>query len=162
MRNEIDIVGKVHFDPNDVSKKHERQSSWKSVATVLFPGDDHLFYAWLIKRRYGLALNKPLRGFHLTFVNDKTSLIWADQWEQMKSDWEWSKVEVTASIDVRTNGSHWWLKVTDPGVLRTLRERLGLSPDPYWNWHITIGHPNERNIEHSMHLHGMLSNGLTW
>jgi hypothetical protein len=160
MMTEIDLVGKVHFDPADVSKKHERQSSWKSVATVIFPGDDHLFYSWLIKRRYGLALNKPLRGFHLTFVNDKTSMIRG--WDDMRAKWEGTEVEVSASIDVRTNGSHWWLKVTDPGVLRTLREEMGLSPDPYWNWHITIGHPNERNIEHSMYLHRILSSGLSW
>ena len=35
---------------------------------------------------------------------------------------------------------------------RNIRSAMGLTPDPYFGLHLTIGHANERNIEHSEYI----------
>jgi len=160
MTNEICVVGKVHFDPADVSKKHERQSEWKRVAIVQFDGEDHLYYAWFIRRRYGLSLNRPLRGFHVTFVNDRSADMAVGAWDRVKSAWSGSKIEIRMSTDMRTNGEHWWLKITDPGKMSSIRAQLGLDPVPYFSYHATVGYANERNIVDSERIHRLILKGL--
>ena len=66
------IKGILEFDPINVTKKHDNQSSWKKVAIVRFENDDDTwsYYAWFLKKRFNLNLNKPLRGTHLTIIND--------------------------------------------------------------------------------------------
>ena len=37
---------------------------------VFIDGDVSEYYAWFVKKRYNLTLNKPLRGAHVSFIND--------------------------------------------------------------------------------------------
>ena len=60
--NKIRLTGKIGFDPQDYTKKHQSQASWKKIAMVFFDGDIPEYYGWFIERRYNLVLNKPLRG----------------------------------------------------------------------------------------------------
>ena len=64
------LTGRIEFEPENVTKKQNLQASWKHVAMVLFDGDITDYYAWFIKKRYNLILNKPLRGGHVSFIND--------------------------------------------------------------------------------------------
>ncbi len=66
----FEIKGKIVFDPINVTKKHNAQSAWKKVAIVKFDCDLYEYYSWFLKKRFNLFLNKPLRGTHLTFIND--------------------------------------------------------------------------------------------
>ena len=70
MTRNLVIKGKIIFDPDNVTRKHNRQVDWKRVAMVKFDGEMAEYYAWFIERRYNLTLNRPLRGAHVTFVND--------------------------------------------------------------------------------------------
>ena len=65
----VTMTGTIKFDPKDKTKKHAKQASWKKLAMVIFDGDVTEYYGWLIKRRYNLQLNKPLRGGHITFIS---------------------------------------------------------------------------------------------
>ncbi len=158
----VRVTGRMVFDPRHVSRKHEKQASWKATAVLQLPGEDHLFYSWLVRRRYGLELNRPARGSHVTFVNDRSSSMRLGAWDWARNDLNGTEASVTLSTDLRTNGKHWWLPVIESTELSAVRRWLGLAPVPFWPMHMTVGHANERNIEHSEHLHGMLRKGLTW
>ena len=51
----------------------------------------------------------------------------------------------------RSNGSHWWLRVHCPEA-ESIRELMGLSRDPYFGLHLTVGHANEKYIAHSEYI----------
>ena len=70
MKNEITYRGTIIFDPKDRTAKHKAQASWKKIAMIEFGGDMCDYYAWFIKKRYGVTLNSPLRGPHISFIND--------------------------------------------------------------------------------------------
>ena len=67
----FELIGKIEFDPVNVTKKHNKQASWKKTAMVKFDCDIWEYYSWFLKKRFNLYLNKPLRGTHLTIINDK-------------------------------------------------------------------------------------------
>ena len=67
----FELKGKIEFDPINVTKKHNNQSSWKKTAMVKFDDDTFAYYSWFLQKRFNLFLNKPLRGTHVTIINDK-------------------------------------------------------------------------------------------
>ena len=36
----------------------------------MLDGDVAEYYSWFVSKRYNLILNKPLRGAHVSFIND--------------------------------------------------------------------------------------------
>jgi hypothetical protein len=67
----FELKGKIQFDPVNVTRKHSRQSSWKKTAMIKIDDDTWSYYAWFIEKRFNLKLNKPLRGTHITIINDE-------------------------------------------------------------------------------------------
>jgi hypothetical protein len=151
----IKITGKILFDPKDRTKKHKFQSEWKKMVLVEFSGDLCDYYSWFIKKRYNLELNRPLRGAHISFINDsvRDMGVNADKWEDIKKKYNGTEVTLTLDPDVRGDGKHWWLVVEHESrkPLLEIREKLGLGK-PYWGMHLTVGYANERNIEHSRYI----------
>lgn len=166
MLKTIKMVGTIKFDPKDKTKKHVNQASWKKIAMVIFEGDITEYYGWFIKKRFNLTLNKPLRGAHITFINDKESDVTGD-WEAIKKKWHNKKIEITLDLNPKTDSNnkgstlHWWLKVPedDRKALHDIRTELGL-PRPYWGLHMSVGHANEKNAEHSKYLHRLVQGGF--
>lgn len=152
MRNLV-IIGKILFDPDNVTRKHNRQADWKRIAMVKFDGEITEYYAWFVERRYGLTLNRPLRGAHVTFVNDSIKEIRGGdkKWKEVKKKWNKKEIEVILNPDVRTNGEHWWIRIDQTPELWQIREELGLDK-PFWSFHMTIGYANERNIDQSEYI----------
>ena len=156
------LKGKIEFDPVDRTKKHKDQASWKKVAMVVFEGDICEYYAWFIKKRYSLSLNKPLRGAHITFINDSLRDMGQniEKWDEVKAKYSGKEIEVVISIDPRTDSDepnstgHWWLNIPEEcrHELQSIREELGLGR-PYYGLHLSIGHANERNKDHSAYIH---------
>ena len=151
----IQVTGKIWFDPKNVTKKHNSQAEWKRMAMVTFEGDMTEYYSWFIKRRYNLELNRPLRGAHVSFINDsvRDMGVNADKWEQIKEKYNGTEVTLTLDLDVRGDGKHWWLVVEHESrkPLLDIRSELGLGK-PFWGMHLTVGYANERNIEHSRYI----------
>lgn len=149
----FELKGKIEFDPIDVSKKHKNQSSWKKIAMVRFDCDMFLYYSWFIERRFGLKLNQPLRGTHITIVSD---IVDDDIYREARD--MFNEKEITFLLDptiVRSNEKgHWWLKVQSDDA-RNIRSTMGLTPDPYFGLHLTIGLANERNIDFSRYITGV-------
>jgi hypothetical protein len=155
MSNIIKLTGKILFDPEDVTNKQANQSSWKKVAMVLFDGDVCEYYAWFIKKRFNLTLHKPVRGAHVTFVNDsmrdlsKNGLLddsrVLENWQMVKKKWNGKKIEVYLNLIPDTDSldnedCHWWLIVPHDKRqgLQEIREELGLGR-PFFGLHMTIG-----------------------
>jgi len=141
MKDWIELEGKLVFDVQDKTKKHQSQSTWKKSAIVLFVDDLCEYYSWLIKKRYNLALNKPIRGSHYTVVNDKFSEL--INWDETKAKYDGIKIKVYYNPNFRSNSEHWWFKAFSIEGNK-IRKELGLGW-PYFNPHITVGLVNNRN-----------------
>lgn len=165
-------TGVILFDPVNRTKKQKNQADWKRVAMIMFDGEVAEFYAWLLEKRYGLKLNKPLRGAHISFINDslrdiKTGLgveteEEADEaWEKLREKWDGQKIDVVLDVDIKTNGQHYWLIVphSQREEIQSIRAEIGLGK-PYFGLHMSIGYANERNIEQSMYVSKILNNIL--
>lgn len=172
MNNRIKIVGEIEFDISDKTKKHKGQSSWKKIAMVLISGDICDYYAWFIKKRYNLILNKPLRNGHISFINDsmrdltlngerteeETEIIW----ESVKTKWDGKEIEIILDVDPRMDGVNIWLNIPheERYVLQEIREELGLG-NPYWGLHMTIGRARTGIMEeHCKYIHDLIIKGF--
>lgn len=167
-KNYLTYKGVIHFDPENVTRKHLNQSDWKRMAMILIDGEMTELYAWFIEKRYNLKLNKPLRNAHISFINDsindiKKGLNCTDQeaelvWRQVKEKWDGKEVEITLNVDARSNAEHWWLVVPEEErtLLHSIRAELGLGR-PFFGLHMSIGYVNEKNIEHSKYILGLIN-----
>lgn len=165
------IRGTIEFEPTDYTKKHKQQASWKRIAMVMLGGDVCQYYAWYIAKRYNLALNKPLRNAHVTFINDsyrdlshngqKTQQQVDELWTQVKNTYNNQQVDVTLSLEPRTNGNIWWFNIPEDSrvELQSIRNELGLGR-PFFGMHMTIGLTNERTVSHSAYIHECIKSGL--
>lgn len=146
----FEIRGKIEFDPVNVTKKHVKQSSWKKTAMVKFHCDTWAYYAWFLQKRFNLKLNKPLRGTHITIIND---MVDSEIYTQARKIFHGQ--ELTFKYDptnIRANDKgHWWLKVYCDDV-RNIRNAMGLTSDPYFGLHMTIGLATHLQLEHSNYI----------
>lgn len=138
---------------------------------IFISGDVSEYYAWYIKKRYNLVLNKPLRGAHISFINDSLSdmtlkgtrtLEEVDAlWEQVKQKWDGKEIPVCLDLAPRTDDRTWWLNVTQEHreTIHGIRAELGLGK-PYFGLHMSLGYANEKNIEHSKYIHRLVKKGF--
>lgn len=146
------VKGKIVFDPADMTKKHAKQSSWKKSAIVILECETHLYYAWLLKRRFGLQLNRPLRGTHFTVINDKiTSREDLLKYEQAKKKWDGKLVSFTYKPDYRTDNNHFWFRVHSDEAIK-IRNDAGLGK-PFFGFHLTIGLVKEKDRSDCEYIH---------
>lgn len=145
------IKGILEFDPINVTKKHGNQSSWKKVAMVRFENDDTWdYYSWFLKKRFNLNLNKPLRGTHLTIIND---IVDDNLYEIGRQLFHGKEITIQYNpLDIRSNKKgHWWLKAYSDDA-HNIRTVVGLDPSPYFGLHITIGLATHLQLEHSRYI----------
>lgn len=145
--------GRLIFDPDHKTNKHERQGSWKKTAMIFINDDLSYYYSWFIKKRFNLDLSTPLRGSHLTIINDK--ILFEDKYLAAKQKYDDTIVELEYFVDVRTDGSHWWL-IAKCETAKEIRIATGLNSDPYYSFHITIGRPYDRQLYHSNYIHSLV------
>ncbi len=167
----ISVTGRIVFEPDNFTKKHNLQASWKHIGMVLFDGDITEYYAWFIKKRYNLILNKPLRGGHVSFINDSFNDMSLNGvrsmeevktlWGQVKKKWDGREIEIVLDVEPRTDDLHWWLPVSHEhrDELYGVRTELGLGK-PFWGLHMTIGYANEKWLPHSKYIHRLIKNKL--
>jgi len=167
----ITIYGKIGFEPENRTNKHRAQASWKKVAMVFIDGDICEYYAWFLQKRYNIVLNKPLRGGHISFINDSMrdfrqngTVSDADielKWEATKKKWNGQIIPIVLDVSPKTDDRSWWLNVPNDErvLLHDIRAELGLGR-PYFGIHMSIGYANERNIEHSTYIHDIIKKGF--
>lgn len=171
MSDRLTLTGKISFKVENKTKKHNTQASWKKMAMVFMDGDITDYYAWFINKRYNLVLNKPLRGAHISFINDSVKDMSLDGkrtpeevdilWEEVKARWDGKIIPITIDLNPKTDDRIWWFNIphNERGLLQGIREELGLGR-PYWGMHMSIGYANERNIEHSIYIHDLIKKGF--
>ena len=157
----FEIKGIMEFDPVDVSKKHAVQSSWKKVAMVRFHEDETFrYYKWLLEQRLGLRipgknafewkgrLNEPLRGTHVTAIND---IIDDEVYLQAKEIFHGKEASITYDptlIRCSQKGERmWWYMDVYSEDIANMRAAMDLG-DPFHNLHMTIGLVNPMFIKH--------------
>lgn len=155
MKNIFKISGRLLFDPKGFTSKQVRQGEWKKVAMVMLEEELELgekgmteYYAWFIKKRFNLPLQKPLRGAHVTIVNDRASDIKNNNWEEVKKKWNGKKIDIYLHVDPflgvknrKGNYCDWWLVVPYEyrDEIHSIRKELGLRGRSYFGLHMTIG-----------------------
>lgn len=147
------LSGHLIFDPLEVTKKHENQSSWKKVALIQFDDEYDAVWRWYLKKRFNLKLNKPLRGSHVTVVNDRFTDL--TLWNSLKNEINNKPVKLEITNDLGTNGEHWWLEIGDTSILDEIRSKLKLDK-PFYPYHYTLGLVND--LEHSNYIKRILCN----
>ncbi len=149
----LELIGKIEFDPINVTKKHNKQASWKKTAMVKFDCDIWEYYSWFLKKRFNLYLNKPLRGTHLTIINDKfdpeTEYLY-DQGRQLFHGKE-IRIQYDPTLIRANDKGHWWINA-DSDDAKNIRSVMGLTPDPYFGFHITIGLATHLQLDHSKYI----------
>jgi len=146
----IKTTGIIEFEPENKTKKHNQQASWKRVAMIKTNDDLHLYYSWFLRKRFNLELNRPLRGSHITFINDRNDEI--PHFDEGRKIFNGKEITFFHELEPRTNGEHWWLRVHCPEA-ESIRTVLGGSAQPYFSLHMTIGYANSKNLEHSEYIH---------
>lgn len=140
--------GILEFSPEDKTRKHKAQSSWKRVAIIKTDCDLDRYYAWFLKKRFNLELNKNLRKSHVTFINDKLDKFIFNDASKIFNGKE---IDFFIELEPRSNGEHWWLRVYCPDA-ENIRESMGLTRDPYFGLHLTLGHANDKFLAHSEYI----------
>jgi len=145
----IKCTGIIEFEPEDKTKKHLNQSSWKSVVIIKTNDDLCEYYSWFIKKRFNLELNKPLRGSYITFINDRHTDL--PNFNKVKTLFDGKEITFYIDIEPRTNGEHWWLRVycSEAEDIRTL---CGTTAIPYFQFHLTIGYATGLRLDHSKYI----------
>jgi len=174
-RDTVTYKGKIVFDPDNRTKKHDAQGSWKKVAMVFLYGDICGYYGWFINKRYNLPLAEPLRKAHVSFINDRGSDT-NGKWEEVKKKWDGKKIDITLSTDVKTDSTHWWMIVPEDerDQLHDIRAELGLDR-PYFGLHMSVGYARNShdevehgtnaekairmNEDHSKYIHDLIKKG---
>ncbi len=146
----FNVEGKIVFDVPNVTRKHEAQAEWKKFAMIHFDCEMDAYYRWFLQRRYNIKLNSPLRGPHVSIVNDRGSDMLKGSWEKTLAKYNGTQAKIYLCTDLRSDGNHWWLRAGGD-ILWQLRQELGLT-HPYWSFHMAIGYANEKNIEHSKYI----------
>lgn len=171
MTDKITYLGNIKFEPENRTKKHNSQSSWKKIAMIHFDGEITDYYAWFIKKRYNLSLNKPIRGAHISFINDSIKDLSINDtrtmeeidfiWNNVKLKWDGKSIPVVLDLVPRSDSIHWWLNAPhdENKVIIDIRKELGLGK-PYYNLHMSIGYANSKNEEHSKYIVEGLINGF--
>lgn len=145
----IKVNGYIEFEPENKTRKHNSQASWKRVAMIHTHDDLAAYYAWFIKTRFNLELNKPLRGSHVTIINDRD--IEVPLFDKCKEIFHNKKITFYIDPLPRTNAKHWWLRVYAPDA-EAIRIACGGSPIPNFDFHLTLGYANEKNLAHSEYI----------
>lgn len=147
----VKMTGKLKFQPENKTKKHLKQD-WKKVAMIMLNCDLDNYYAWFLKKRFNLDFVKNLRGAHVTIISDKMN---SEMFEKASKLFNGKEITFYYELEPRTNTKHWWLRVHCPEA-EIIRESLGLSREPYFGFHLTIGYMNEKNIEHSKYIYQII------
>ena len=138
---------------------------------VLIDGEICEYYAWFLQKRYNLFLNKPLRGAHISFINDsmrdlslngqKSNEEIQNLWESVKIKWDKQNIPITLDISPKTDDRTWWLNIPNEEreLLQGIRTELDLGR-PFFGMHMSIGYANEKVLPHSEYIHNLIKNGI--
>jgi hypothetical protein len=70
----------------------------------------------------------------------------AKTFNQFTDLFDGKEIDFYVETEPRSNGEHWWLRVHCPEA-ESIREIMGLSREPFFGMHLTLGRAEERYPE---------------
>lgn len=137
----------------------------------MFDGDISEYYGWFLEKRYSISLNQPLRGPHISFINDSINDIMKglnvsekvanEAWDNMVKLFNNKKIDIILDVSPHSDGKHWWLNIPNHhrGDLHNIRNLVGLGR-PHYGLHMSLGFANEKNIDHSKYILDLIEKGF--
>jgi len=135
----IDGVGKYAFDPLALTKSADLFKPWWVI--IQLSDDTSDYYRWFVEKRYGLKLQRPAWGSHISVIRGEETT--QEKWNSYKKEYDGKPVKFTHQSELRSNGKHWWIRIISEEA-KDLRENMGYPRDGLWGLHLTIGMPIPR------------------
>lgn len=137
----IKSIGTIVYDPYPLSyKKRNNRDKFEPWWVLLKCDVDIIRYNnyWLKKKGIDIHTHS-LFGSHVTIVKGPKEPPNKNNWNFRNRE----KIEFEYGNFILDNGSHWWVLARCP-AFGEIREKLGLSPKPDMNFHLTIGRSKEK------------------
>jgi len=147
----IEVKCKIEFDPKPLSGNSDSMfKPWWMIATI--DGELTEYYAWFIKKRTGLLIQRPAWGAHISVIRGEKPIGEQEAWDSVKAKYQNSEVTMFYDPNIRTNGDHWWMRAHCNDFF-DIREELNLPKFSSLSFHLTIGRPIPRHKEMSDYFH---------
>ncbi len=127
----------LRYDPKPINGSDKMFKPWWLIGFIE-AGELTEYYAWFIRKRTGIILQKPAWGAHISIIRGEEPIN-KDLWGK----YEGQVVSLECDPNIRTNGQHWWFRV-DSEPIRDIREELGLLRRHPIGLHVTLGRPVPR------------------
>ena len=98
--------------------------------------DDEIveYYRWWVQRMYHMKLQRPLFGAHISVMRGEEPTHGHDLWGTHQD----VRVEIKYGHELTSVHGYWFLSARCE-VLEEVRQSFGLSPQPEFGFHLTIG-----------------------
>jgi len=147
--------GIICFDP--IAREGEKTTSKPWWMIVKIEEDVGEYYRYQLKKRYRIHLVKPLWGTHISVIRGEGIL--PSVWKETKERYDEKIIIFKIELLPKSNGEHWWMKVHSR-MLENIRENTMLTRRPYFNYHMTLGTPKLKNLEHSKYIYSLYKKNL--
>jgi len=142
----------LKYDPQALTGNSDKMfKPWWLIGFV--GGEVAEYYAWFLRKRTGIVLQRPAWGSHVSIVRGEAPPCNTEAWKRHDGQ----SIELEFDPSIRTNGAHWWLKVTCDSML-DIREELGLSRTHDFSLHLTLGRPTPLCQDASNYYHEFFTN----
>lgn len=93
-----------------------------------------MYYRWWLMKRFGLRLNPPAYGCHVTVLDGRQHV--KPELEDLWKKYDGQQIQIAYSPEVYQQWKFWCLPVMAPKLMQ-IRHELGFNP--HYPFHITIG-----------------------
>lgn len=144
----LETEGKIIFDPTAIKDPSGKMFKEGWVICSL-ECDITSYYSWFLEKIHGIKLQRPAWGAHISIVRGEN--VKNDVWSQIKEKYHQKPLKFVYEVSPKTNGEHWWLKVTCEDFF-LIRKELCLNPFPKFPYHLTLGVPTPKHIDQSCYI----------
>ena len=127
--------GRLLYDPTAEKQVKTREDPYWLILEC--DAGISLYYRYWLKKAKYIDMIKPAWGAHISITRGE-KITNKDAWKKHSG----KKIDFEYVPEVKSNGKHFWLSVISK-ELEEIRTELGLSPTPYWGFHLTIGNKKE-------------------
>lgn len=134
MRNGLCVSSKLSLKRRMFQSKGQliyTESGWVKLVPHRSIG---IYYRWWISCTLHRAVNMPFHDYHVTVINGR--------YQDCRQHKVWKKhhlkkISFSYSNEIESDQTSFWLPIKSR-ELEEIRGELGLSPFPYWPFHLTI------------------------
>lgn len=128
--------GKFIFSPQRPGLKKTHRSFDNGIILKVDNGITE-YYAWWLRRRYGIEVAKPAWGTHITVVSDKDRVKDVKKFNELKQKLNGRIISIPHDVVLKKQWQFWVLEVKPTEDMLEIRRELGLKEN--FPFHITIG-----------------------